>query len=175
MKTSTCPFCGSALDKTVGTYHYKACGLPDVWLEGVVLRVCPGCTEGHGVEIPDIAGLHKVLADYLIHQKARLASFEIRFLRKVLSWSSRDFAKKLGVTPETVSRWEAGTLNMGDAHDRILRLYVAEDEPIKNYSIHDTEGLKTERLTPPVPLKVQHHKDHWSRPMTPGMTAPACC
>ncbi len=175
MTTSTCPFCGSALAKTVGSYHYKASGLPYVWLEEVVIRTCPGCEEGGGVEIPDLAGLHTVLADYLIHQKVRFESFEIRFLRKALGWSSKDFAKKMGVAPETVSRWEAGTLNMAESHDRVLRMYVAEEKPIENYSIHDTEGLEEGRTKPHPPVRVQHHRDHWSRPMTPGVAAPACC
>ena len=107
--STTCPFCEAILEKRVGRYHYKASGLPYVWLEGVVIRTCPGCEEGGGVEIPNLAGLHTVLTDYLIHQKARFESFEIRFLRKTLGWSSKDFAKRMGVDPATVSRWEAGT------------------------------------------------------------------
>lgn len=174
MTTSTCPFCEAVLEKHVGTYHYKASGLPYVWLEGVVIRTCPGCEEGGGVEIPNVAGLHTVLTDYLIHQKARFESFEIRFLRKILSWSSKDFAKRMGVDPATVSRWEAGTANMSESHDRILRLYVAQDKPIENYSIHDTEGLEEQRVTPHIPVKIQRHKDHWSPPGAPGM-AVACC
>lgn len=174
MTTATCPFCGASVEKHVGDFHYKACGLPEVWLEGVVIRTCTGCTEGGGVEIPDIAGLHTVLAGYLIQQKARLAHFEVRFLRKTLGWSSKDFAQKMGVDPATVSRWEAGTQNMEPAYDRLLRLYVAEDKPIENYSVHDTEGLKAERASPPIPVKMQRHKDHWGRPAIPGMAA-ACC
>ena len=175
MTTSNCPFCGTALEKHVGTYHFKACGLPYVWLEGVVIRTCSGCEEGGGVEIPDLAGLHTVLADYLIHQKARLANYEIRFLRKTLGWSSKDFAEKMGVTPETASRWETGALNMAEAQDRILRLYVAEDKPIDNYSIHDTEGLQEKSTRTDLQVKVKHHQDHWSRSVLPGMGAPACC
>lgn len=174
MKTATCPFCGSNLEKAVGTYHYKASGLPNVWLEGVVLRTCTGCDEGSGVEIPDLGGLHTVLADYLIHQKARLAGYEIRFLRKTLGWASKDFAEKMGVAPETASRWEAGAQNMSEAQDRLLRLYVATDKPIENYSIHDTEGLEERGATPPA-VRIHHHKDHWSRPAIPGVAAIACC
>lgn len=174
MSISTCPFCGSTLVKRVGTFNYKACGLPDVWLEGVVISDCPGCKDGGGVEIPDIAGLHAVLADYLIHQKARLASFEVRFLRKTLGWSSKDFAQKLGVDPATVSRWESGAQNMDSAYDRLLRLYVAEDKPIENYSVHDTEGLRAERASPPVLVKMRRLKDHWVRPYAPAGTSARC-
>lgn len=173
MKSSACPFCGATIEKLVGTHHYKACGLPNVTLEGVVIRRCTGCEEGGGVEIPDLGGLHTLLADHLIHQKVRLSNFEIRFLRKTLGWSSKDFAEKMGVTPETVSRWEAGALNMAESQDRLLRLYVAEDKPIENYSIHDTEGLEP-RSQPPALVKMQRHKDHWSPPVAPGMVA-ACC
>ncbi len=165
MKTPTCPFCEGILSKRVVDHHYKASGLPYVWLESVVVRTCMGCEEGGGVEIPDLVGLHTVLADYLIHRKVRFESFEIRFLRKTLGWSSKGFAEKMGVTPETASRWEAGALNMAESHDRLLRLYVAEEKQIENYSIHDTEGLAEPRKTPQLPVTLQHRKNHWICPV----------
>ena len=39
-------------------------------------------------------------------KKRRLAPEEIKFLRKSLGWAGVDFAKHMGATPETVSRWE---------------------------------------------------------------------
>jgi len=62
---------------------------------------------------------------------------------------------------------------MAEAQDRLLRLYVATDKPIENYSIHDTEGLAARPSSHP-PGKVQHHRDHWSRPVSPGMETQAC-
>jgi transcriptional regulator with XRE-family HTH domain len=52
-------------------------------------------------------------------------------------WSGVDFAKHMGVTPETVSRWESAEhlKPMGGTAERLLRLAVAYGQPIDEYPI----------------------------------------
>ncbi len=173
MKTKEpCPFCGAPLLKRIGEHHYKESGLPYVLLQNVTISECPECGEGGGVEIPNIIGLHKLLVNAIIRKPSRLASFEIRFLRKSLGWSSKDFAKKMNVKPETVSRWESDDAPkpMAVANDRLLRLYVAQEKPIENYSIHDSENLTdSARIVTQVPVKF--YSGRWSAPQ---LQAAAC-
>lgn len=87
MTAMTCPFCASPLETNLGTHHYTACGLPNIWLEDVTIRTCHGCTSGNGVELPDLQGLHLILAAHILKKSSRLTRAESRFLRKTLAWT----------------------------------------------------------------------------------------
>jgi DNA-binding transcriptional regulator YiaG len=65
--------------------------------------------------------LNEVLAKAIAKKPHRLTPGEIRFLRKYLGWSGKDFAQFMGVTPETVSRWENGAGRIGETAERFLR------------------------------------------------------
>ena len=123
-------------------YHYTASGLPHVTLQQVEVSRCPVCGETE-VAIPHIEALHRAIAAVLVQKRARLAPEEIRYLRKYLGWSGVDFAAHMGVTPETVSRWERGTTPMGGQADRLLRLLVVNLAPVQNYSADRLTALLT--------------------------------
>ena len=130
----TCLQCGGEMKSKKENYHYAASGLPDVTLMGVEVRRCAECGESE-VAIPNIEGLHKALALSVARQPGRLAPAEIKFLRKYLGLSSVDFAKHIGVTPETVSRWESGVVKMGSTAERLLRWFIATREPVSDYPL----------------------------------------
>jgi DNA-binding transcriptional regulator YiaG len=71
--------------------------------------------------------LHRAIAEILIGKTARLAGSEIRFLRRCLGLSETDLARRLGVTIETVSRWEHGSSGMRVSAERLLRVIAAMD------------------------------------------------
>ena len=115
-------------------YRYDASGLPYVTLEGVEVSRCQQCGETE-VAIPAIEELHRAIGGALIRKRARLAPPEIKYLRKYLGWSGVDFARHMGTTPETVSRWEHGTAAMGAPAERLLRLMVATQAPVRDYPV----------------------------------------
>ena len=127
-----CTVCRGKLASERGDVDFDASGLP-VTLHGVETRVCRSCGERE-VVVPNIEGLHRALADLLIRKPRRLAGREIRFLRKFLGWSGVDFARHMGVTPETASRWETDANAIGGTADRLLRLQVACRQPVADYS-----------------------------------------
>jgi len=109
-------------------YLYRESGLTHVTLVGIEVTRCARCGE-HEAVIPKIQQLHEAIAAALSRKAARLLPEEVRFLRKHLGWSGGDFAAHLGVSRETVSRWETGAAAMGPIAERLLRLATATREP----------------------------------------------
>jgi putative zinc finger/helix-turn-helix YgiT family protein len=130
--TLTCLECASTMKTRRETVPFeKPIGLPGVHLNTFVAR-CPHC-GAYEVMLPNLEGLHKVIATTLLKKKARLAGAEIRFLRKVLGWSGADFAEHMGTSVETVSRWEHDATPIGPTADRLLRLMVMTLHPVSDY------------------------------------------
>jgi putative zinc finger/helix-turn-helix YgiT family protein len=160
---NTCPLCGSEIRRErLEAYPYTESGLPNVVLEGVYQVSC-SCGELDGVEIPSMDQLNRALAYHLVRSEDRLSGPEIRSLRTWLGWSGKTFAEKLGVTPETVSRWEHGTKEMNLSNERLLRLYVAEGQQDHDYSVGDTERVKPVRspVHPPLRLRAESGTGEW--------------
>lgn len=157
----TCIQCGGKLATKRENYRYAACGLSNVTLVGVEVRRCAKCGD-HEVVIPRIEDLHRVLAAAVIRQTARLTKDEIRFLRKYLGYSGVDFAKVVGVSPETVSRWENGKEKMGSSAEKLVRMLVVHSQPTREYSIEALAKLSEKPLRPaPKPIGVRVKGNRW--------------
>lgn len=132
-----CEECGAPITRERDAVRrYDMGGLPHVELHGVEAARCPACGL-ESVAIPRIAQLHRVLAHAFTTQRRMLAPIELRFLRKHIGLSTTEFAKRMGVSRETVSRWEAGAQPMGNVADRLVRLLVLMHEPTENYAVDD--------------------------------------
>ncbi|MFC1629576.1 type II TA system antitoxin MqsA family protein, partial [Gemmatimonadota bacterium] len=127
----------------------------NVLLKGVKITNCPGCGEG-GVAIPKIDQLHEVLVEAIARKSQRLEPAEIKFLRKYLGWSGLEFASRIGVTPETVSRWEHGARPMGSTAEILLRFSAIALSPLDEYPVPEFVELQRSK-----PLRLQLGKD-WS-------------
>jgi putative zinc finger/helix-turn-helix YgiT family protein len=127
-----CPECGTAMRTKKERYRYDECGLKYVTLAGVEVNRCPRCGN-HEVSIPHIEELHRLIARVLIEKRTRFRGEEVGFLRKSLGWSGADFAKHMGVTNQTVSRWENDAAPIGPQADRLLRLIVAQGRLTMQY------------------------------------------
>jgi putative zinc finger/helix-turn-helix YgiT family protein len=130
-----CPVCNKGtLTSRREDYKYSESGLPDVVLVHIEVRRCrnPSCREVMPV-IPAVTVLHREMAFALARQRTKLRGAETRFLRKYLGWSGADAAKRLGVTPETMSRWEHDQTPMGASAERLLRVLTLTKPPIEHY------------------------------------------
>jgi len=116
-----CARCGGAMTTARENYLYRECGLAHVTLVGIAVARCRHCGE-HEAIIPRVEQLHVAIAATIARKPPRLLPEEIRFLRRHLGWSGGDFAAHLGVSRETVSRWETGATPMGPVAERLLRL-----------------------------------------------------
>ncbi len=153
-----CAECSEPMTSAQENYDYSASGLPYVTLVGVEVRRCKVCGE-HEVVLPKIEQLHRALALAVVGKRARLTAAEIRFLRKYLGWSGADFARHMGVTPESVSRWENEREQMTPVADRLVRLMVVTQTPISDSSLDALVDLDDKPA--PVRLRVEPKKRGW--------------
>jgi len=119
-----CARCGRLQRATCADRRYVVRGLPSIVLHGVPVVTCPTCGRSDD-GIAQVDDLHHAIAHAIILKRQRLLPGEIRFLRKQLRLPALELAARLGVTPESVSRWENGWTPMGVTPDRLLRLMVA--------------------------------------------------
>jgi putative zinc finger/helix-turn-helix YgiT family protein len=157
--TYACSECGAPMtDRPNQTIAYTMGGLPHVTLHGVTRAVC---SNGHeSIGIPKISQLHELIAHILITKRSPLAPEEVRFLRKHLGFDQAGFAKRMGVAPESVSRWETGNMLMAPTADRLLRFMVATLEPVNDYRLLDLlAGLQSKRE--PARMKLTHASNKW--------------
>lgn len=142
-------------------YRYTECGLTNVIVDGIETTECPRCGETY-TGIRAIEQLHRAIAAAVIRKRARLAAEEIKFLRKSLGWSGVDFAKRMGASAETVSRWENGKTPMGPSADRLLRILVARETPVTEYSVDVLAQVTADdKRAKPVRLEVTRGPKGW--------------
>ncbi len=114
-----CPHCNKATKGKKGKYHYTESGLDNVYLETFIYKCECGETI---VDIPNIYGLHELIAKDLVRKKSTLRGKEIKFIRKQLHLKANELAQILGVNKVTVSRWENEEENIGIANDKLIRM-----------------------------------------------------
>lgn len=158
-KTMKCVMCGAEMEIRREVRRYDI-GLDEpVVLEGVEVSHCPECGEEF-LGIPHVEELHKYVAHQIAQKKAGLTPKEIRYLRTYLGYSGVVFASKLGVTPETVSRWESPTSStpIGAPSERLLRLMALTQEPQHLYPL-DEWGSED---TAPSRFRLSPFTDKWT-------------
>ena len=155
-----CPRCGHQMKTARENYLYRECGLANVTLVGIEVSRCPDCGE-HEAVIARIEQLHRVIATTIARKAPRLAPGEIRFLRKYLGWSGGEFAEHMGVSPETISRWENGPAAMGATAERLLRLAVLTREPARDDSLGVLKDVAQKRPSAQR-LQVRVERGSWS-------------
>jgi putative zinc finger/helix-turn-helix YgiT family protein len=117
-----CDICqGNIVTKTQHTFHYTECGLDNVYLKNVDVRICQSCNE-RSVRIPKILELHATLGRAIAMQPCPLRGQDIRFLRKQLGYSAKEWATLLRTDASTLSRWENGQQDIGSQSDTLIRL-----------------------------------------------------
>jgi len=85
-------------------YHYRECGLPNVYLVNGYREI--ETPYGRGVSIEDVKGLHMAISHALVDEKPSLTGPEVRFIRKFLELTQTQLADLLGVEDQSVRRWD---------------------------------------------------------------------
>ena len=155
-----CIQCGDKMEVRTETRRSYA-GLADVVVEGVEVRHCPKCGEEE-ISYANIEALHAQITRALAEKKAGLTPTEVRFLRTYLGLGREKLASRMGVSRDTVVRWERPdkSLKMGPIAERLLRLMAMHEKPVEAYPL---ELLDIAGTTAAAPLHLRLHpaKSGW--------------
>jgi putative zinc finger/helix-turn-helix YgiT family protein len=131
-----CPECSKKMKKIKGRHHYKESGLDNVVLVNIPFYFCK-CGKKFPI-IPNILNLHSLISALIIKNPEPLNGKELRFLRKEIGLKAKDFARLLGVSKVTVSRWENDNESIGITSDKLIRLIFIqkkEEEEDQHFKI----------------------------------------
>jgi putative transcriptional regulator len=135
--TRRCRDCGDGvMDERIGSRHYDESGLKGILLVGIPLQKCRAC-GAESFTVPRTPDLHRLIALALIRKPTTLTGAELKVLRKHLGYSQEDFAGRLDIARETLSRWETDAQQMSPMAERLLRAMVALNDRAPAYSIDD--------------------------------------
>ena len=87
-------------------YRYTECGLDNVFIKGIEPTI-----DDHGEEvhwIPNVNGLHKIIAYGIVEGGTGMSGQELRFLRTEMGLTQAELAKHVHCDAQTVARWEKG-------------------------------------------------------------------
>lgn len=104
-------------------YHYKMCGLDNVWLENGYIE--KNGRYGKTMAICDADQLHKLLACEVSNKKGRLSGQELKFLRNFLCLSQKSLGDMLGCSEGAVSLWERNDA-IPVSEDALVRMLILE-------------------------------------------------
>lgn len=111
--------------RTIERHEESGLGLP---YPVIVMNAAQELVEDNeviGVRVPDLEGLARSVAVTRALCPLALAGAEIRFMRRVLNMTQKQFAEALEIgTPETVSRWEHSAKGMGGYTEKLIRALV---------------------------------------------------
>lgn len=100
-------------------YHYTECGLDDVYLMSGYEEM--QVDDDLAVAVKHVPELHKAIGRALVTAKKVLSGKELRFLRKEMDLTQDEVARLVGVTGQSVARWEKDQIQIPEAVDYLLR------------------------------------------------------
>lgn len=127
-----CDFRGELPEET--TTHL----LDDLFEVAASVARCPKCGAEY-TGLNKIEPLYDAVARDLADETRRLAPEELRWLRKYLGYSSEDLAEYLGVTRQTISRWENQAGSMPVAAELLLRFMAKRGPAVETYPLEERE------------------------------------
>jgi putative zinc finger/helix-turn-helix YgiT family protein len=151
-----CVECGSSdLTHTTEQLPFNDVALVD----GTVHR-CNACGRRYQ-GFSRVEELSREVAHFIAKQEERLTPEQVRFLRKYLGYSSKDFSSFLAVAPETISRWESRTtpMQMQLSTEKLIRLMALSEHPVSEYGLDRAGSQEREAAK----LVFHERSGHWKR------------
>lgn len=109
-------------EKLIERYKYELLGIP-VFVVNAAIQYTDSDGESY-VGIPDEEQLIAAMAVARCLLPKKLTGNEIRFLRKALGLSQKEFAERMEIDPATASRWEGNGQALGGFAEKVLRYLV---------------------------------------------------
>lgn len=108
----------------MNSYRYTDCGLDNVIIDGVSFVADDAGEEV--LSIPNINGLHHVIALGIVTREVMMSGREMRFLRTEMGVTQAELAAMIHREPLTISRWERGETDIDANAETIVRLLANE-------------------------------------------------
>lgn len=105
-------------------YRYTESGLDNIVITGIDVLVADDGEQC--VSIPNINGLHKVIAHGIVMRKSGITGKELRFLRTEMGMTQAELAETVAREPLAISRWERGESPMDSNAEAVIRLLAIE-------------------------------------------------
>jgi putative transcriptional regulator len=119
-------------NKTPKRYHYRDCGLENVWIEGGYDEI--DSPYGPGIAIHDLDGLHRCIAHCLVTKPRPLTGPEFKFLRTELDLSQFALGGLCGRGERTIREWETRDEPVEEPANTIIRfVYEQRFKPSANF------------------------------------------
>ena len=141
------------------SYHYKECGLQNVYLKnGYQLEVID---DEEYFSVDDVHGLHNAIAIQLAEKPTALTGAEFKYLRVHFNHSRRVLGERLGVDQQTIGRWEKEETAIPKTVDVTMRLLLLEslneDSNISELLVNLAENEASELMSEIILEEVDHH------------------
>lgn len=144
-------------------YHYTECGLDNVLIEGIQTSIDDAGDEV--LTIPNIRGLHHLLATMIIKRRHGIQAKELRFLRTEMGMTQAELAILVKKDHQTVGRWERGETQIEQNAEFVVRMIARERLGI-------TDSLSAEQMAgwciptaDPQPIEVDGRDPEDYRPL----------
>lgn len=137
-----CPDCAGGLQISRQPHRYTVHRRWAITIADAEVRHCAHCGYFE-VAIPRPDALHRTIAAAVIRKAALLSGPELAFLRSEMGMTGKALAKTLGVTPESISRWENDAVALSPTIDHLVRAIVAltfDGEKFPINSLAEIEG-----------------------------------
>jgi YgiT-type zinc finger domain-containing protein len=141
MRNAKCLECGGNATVSRKNYRFDQMGSP-VELQRIEVIECPNC--GEEPIIPHMNELMDSLALALLCNPCTLNGAEVRFLRKYVNKSAREFARYLHVDHTSLSKIENGQRKLRSTLDKLVRLTVFGMQPKLRDELHKLMELMPE-------------------------------
>jgi DNA-binding transcriptional regulator YiaG len=105
-------------------YRYTECGLENVIIHGMNIVIDDAGEEVYC--IPNILGLHKVIAHCIITRTHGIKPEELRFLRTEIGLTQAELAELVKKDHQTIGRWERGERPIDQNAEYVIRTIAAE-------------------------------------------------
>lgn len=105
-------------------YRYTESGLENVNIRG--MRTCVDDAGEEVYCIPNILGLHEVIAHCIITRSHGIRPEELKFLRTEMGLTQAELAQIVKKDHQTIGRWERGDNPIDQNAEALIRVIAAE-------------------------------------------------